>query len=760
MLQRGIAIFLIALILLTGCAQNTKDATDNPIKATPVDKKVELLTKSENTLPNGLSLVWKEVSNYSNVEIPFSPTPYTPSVPKYNISSDLSNIVNISRFKGLSKGQIDKLVTNGFIVLNPNPENAYHYMKMYDIYEENEYKNIPNFITVDVALHIYHKFFDETLKSLEKEQLNEALKKLTTNMLEKTKILYSKTSNTFTKKDLEHIMIYFSVANKLINNTYGDIPQEFISTAEKEIKEIENARGYVKSPLFNFDINYEQFIARGHYEGDEILEPYFKTMMWYGLIGYSFEKDKEELDFNSIEKAMMITYISFLEINGNNDIVLWDKIYSPTNFFVGQSDDINIFDMKELMIKVYGKNVTLQNIKDQKYHSKLEKQITNLPSPQIQNKLVTGAVDTPTKKQFRFMGQRYTLDANIMQELMFPITRPVPSGLDIAGAFGNERAENIAKEYYLMDLDQQTYSSTLKKMKDKVQSLKQTDWQKNMYNGWLWTLKALWTNRDNLTGLPLFMQNQAWKDKNISSGLGSYAELKHDTVLYAKQPVAEMGGGEELMEYCPNYVEPAVDVYDRLLWLVKYSKVNLEKRGLLSERIASALGDMEEVYELFKTCSIKELQNLPISSEENEDLKYIGGKLEYIDDTLSEQSKQIISSAVVSDVAGIADVGAYLEIGTGFPNDILVATYNNGKIYLARGAVYSYYEFLSDQPLTDSQWHEKLGIERVEETDWAYELIHPDRMQKNAPKQPKWINSFKSFEDNKVNISDIEYKIE
>ena len=358
------------------------------------------------------------------------------------------------------------------------------------------------------------------------------------------------------------------------------------------------------------------------------------------------------------------------------------------------------------------------------------------------------------------MGQRYTLDANIMQELMFPIIRPVPTGLDVAGAFGNERAEFLAKEYYLKDLDEKTYTSKLNELKNKVNSLKIEDWQKNLYSGWLWVLESLWTKDYKDEGYPIFMQNQAWEDKTISTGLGSYAELKHDTVLYTKSPVAEMGGGGELQEYCPNYVEPAVEVYDRLLWLVRYSKANLKKRDLLSENAEDILKSLEEVYELFIVCSVKELENTPLSEEENEALKYIGGTLERLDDMLSNEYNQPVSSAVVSDVANLADVEMFVEIGTGLPNDIIVAIYDNGNIYLARGAVNSYYEFLSEKPLTDEEWHEMIGVEKVVHEEWEFEKINPDLIANEAKYRPPWINSFKSLEDNKVYIPDIEYIIE
>ena len=48
---------------------------------------------------------------------------------------------------------------------------------------------------------------------------------------------------------------------------------------------------------------------------------------------------------------------------------------------------------------------------------------------------------------------------------------------------------------------------------------------------------------------------------------------------------------------------------------------------------------------------------------------------------LSNEYNQPVSSAVVSDVANLADVEMFVEIGTGLPNDIIVAIYDNGNIY-------------------------------------------------------------------------------
>ena len=45
------------------------------------------------------------------------------------------------------------------------------------------------------------------------------------------------------------------------------------------------------------------------------------------------------------------------------------------------------------------------------------------------------------------------------------------------------------------------------------------------------------------SGYPSFMTNSAWTRKDLNTILGSWTELKHDTLLYAKQVMAEMGGG-------------------------------------------------------------------------------------------------------------------------------------------------------------------------------------------------------------------------
>ena len=45
-------------------------------------------------------------------------------------------------------------------------------------------------------------------------------------------------------------------------------------------------------------------------------------------------------------------------------------------------------------------------------------------------------------------------------------------------------------------------------------------------------------------GYPSFMLKQAWDRKELNTFLGSWTELKHDTILYTKQVYADEMGGE------------------------------------------------------------------------------------------------------------------------------------------------------------------------------------------------------------------------
>ncbi|MDS1207738.1 DUF3160 domain-containing protein, partial [Escherichia coli] len=128
-------------------------------------------------------------------------------------------------------------------------------------------------------------------------------------------------------------------------------------------------------------------------------------------------------------------------------------------------------------------------------------------------------------------------------------------------------------------------------------------------------------------GYPMFMRNDAWEKKDLVSALGSFAELKHDTLLYGKAIVAEMGGDEN-REIPKSYVEPNVELYEKLNWLLEFTKVNLKNREMLNEMYEEKINNFQNMVVKLRDISIKELQNEPLTEDEILDLFYIGGEME------------------------------------------------------------------------------------------------------------------------------------
>lgn len=96
---------------------------------------------------------------------------------------------------------------------------------------------------------------------------------------------------------------------------------------------------------------------------------------------------------------------------------------------------------------------------------------------------------------------------------------------------GSERADEILKA--LNDSSYQNYSSQKAELRLEFDIFSEEEWQKNLYWSWLYSMMPLLEAPD--PNSPAFMETTAWQDKELTTALASWAELRHDTILYAKQ---------------------------------------------------------------------------------------------------------------------------------------------------------------------------------------------------------------------------------
>ncbi len=706
-----VSLTLVISIILSACTSKVDleddiNETDNAQVDNSSDDEIKIADKFE----------------VKNIKVPYEPTAVVAQVEPYSVKADLSNIENLSLFEELSEEQIALLIKNNFVV-NPSKEEQLFY-----IYENNEYMDIPSFITTDSVLQVYHIFYDYTLRTLENEKLLGLVEKVTGNMLRNSIDIYNSLENEYMKEIQIKNIAFFAVAQLALDNELIEgVPEEAKRLAHEELELINNHSGFNESSIFSpYELDYSQYTVRGHYTRSDDLARYFKAMMWYGQGPFPlYFKEYEKRNIEQTLQALLITYSVYSDKEAYD---AWEMVYEPTNFFVGSSDDLDIYQYGQLLFKIYGDKPDLNKLNDENKLEEFYKEADKLPEPKI--KADYTEVNFPSGKQFRFMGQRYVLDADIIQQLVEPLIRPIPSGLDVMGVLGSERAKEIQLSKPENQLWEK-YPSELERLSNEFSKLEEDKWMKNMYQGWLWTLKGYLEPFGE--GYPSFMTNDAWIDKDLNTALGSWSELKHDTILYGKQSGAEMGGGEykELV----GYVEPNIEVYEKLLWLTKFSRENLKARDMKIESIDVKMQQFEGLLEFLINCSVKQLQNEELTNDEYERIMYYGGVLEDLTSSFAGDGFRWfeITSETDKNMAVIADFhtigpnsfhpGGYMEAGVGPAYEIYVVVPIAGKLYLTKGAVFSYHEFASDVRLTDEIWQQ---------------MIKEDKQAD----MPEWTNSF------------------
>lgn len=687
----------------------------------------------------------------------------SPKIPVYAVNQDLSNVTNAADYPHLSKDRQKLLAKNSFLV-----EQSF-YREFFPLYESNRYSFTPNFITTDSMLHNYHLMFDHLLKQLEEQKLAAELKKLNAAMLAESLSQYNALKGTEWENAARRNVGFFAVAGKFMDPS-TNVPGMVAGEVKQELALAEAHEGIKESPVMNIgngakdDVidtpqgllplggakeDYSQYIPRGHYDRTDQLKAYFKSMMWYGRMTFRLKSQDET------RSAVLIT----LALNKGANRSNWNNLYEPINFFVGKTDDINYYQFNDLVEKIYGTGTDIKTVSANKEKfASFVNEAKKLDPPQINSMPVFQASIQADREEeikgFRFMGQRFTIDASIFQRLIYREVgdktktcgafkpedtgcmsgaRCLPKGLDIPAAMGSGEALNILKG--MDETKYACYSENMSKMNAYLSGLKTDVWAQNLYWGWMYQLRPLLSEKKQ--GYPAFMQNSAWLRKDLNTFLGSWTELKHDTILYAKQVYAELGAGGAPDERDDRgYVEPNVEVYARLASLLKMTSEGLESRGLLTPAMKENLAKMEQLAMSLKTISEKELKNEKPTDEEYELIRSFGGQLEHFWLEVNKDEpafKKTMNqrdyldenpAAIVADVATDPN-GQVLEEGTGHISDIYVIFPIDGKLRIGRGGVYSYYEFswpMSDR-LTDKKWRDMLE-------------------SGNAPDLPEWTNAF------------------
>lgn len=724
MVVLGLSGTLLA-VSLTGCTRQAEES-DTIIIDKEEEKVIENNKTEEQLASAAVSYKREYLTGNSTEELPV----FTPMVEPYQVEQGLENVVNADQFY-FQDAMVEKLVENKFLVQNSD------YYEFFDIYEYNRYVQRPSFVTVDSMMHTYHLFFAMLQKNTEKQYLYDKLCRMTEQMYENASEQYGVLTGTKWEDAADMQLTFLAVAGKLLD-LEADVPDQVATCVKEELELIEKAEGIDVSPLTDDYEDYSQYKPRGYYEGDELLEKYFKAMMWYGRRNFRQEKPTQNR-------------CAVLLVCNMNECALedWRAIYTISSFFAGESDDNGYYEYMPIISEIYGEKINYEKLaSEEASYEQFCKLAANLPAPQINSEVFDddgGATDKlSSAKGYRLMGQRFSIDEAIFTKLCYSQTkennanqkRMLPDALDVPATLGSEVAYEILKEQG--DTEYAGYTENMNKLRKMLEGSKQELFSASLYAKWLDTLSPLLTKKEE--GYPSFMTNKEWAKKSLETYLGSYTELKHDTILYSKQMMAEMGGGdmEELDDR--GYVEPEPVVFAKLAALTNDTKAGLKKFGVINDNDEKNLEKLSELAKQLSDIAVKELTNVPLSEEEFELIRSYGGTLEHFwKETLKDYDTEYVTSqefpaALVADVATDPN-GSVLEEAIGGISSVYVIFPLEGKLRIAEGGVYSYYQFKQpiDDRLTDSAWRRKIGMELGDNDEYVREDIA----------QPEWTQSYR-----------------
>ena len=396
----------------------------------------------------------------------------------------------------------------------------------------------------------------------------------------------------------------------------------------------------------------------------------------------------------------------------------YDKLNRLITLLMGKPDNLSILQVIDEVNKT-GKGLEL--LSDQLALDKVGKNLAETAKKQTR---IAPKHEKTSHTKVCIMPQRYQPDAEVLLEMVDydsqTTKRATPKGLDVFAALGVTAAEQI-----LLAEKQEwsAYKPTLDKMKKRMNEI---DWQETIATQWVNSLKTI-AGPDKDKRCPYFMGTPEWDLKNLNAILASWAELKHDAILYAKQPMgAECGGGGIPDPVVRGYVEPNVPFWQKSIALLDHIQQVMEQEQMLTEKVKESTIRIREEAEFLLHASEKELSGKMLTDEEYDHIEYIGAQFENISlDMVREPDQSLMGWSDVQgadkNVAVVADVytanadnnpdKTILYEAVGNADVIYVIVEINGYLYLTRGGVLSYREFtepIDQQRLTDEEWQKQL----------------------------------------------------
>ncbi len=516
---------------------------------------------------------------------------------------------------------------------------------------------------------------------------------------------------------------------------------------------------YAVQEDIRFETDWTQFTPRSHYTSSSLRRAYFRGMTWFIQLPF-FVKSPA-----LTEEAFAITQ---LLAENPEQLAAYARLEAMINFLVGGSDDLMPADYLQ----------ALDHAKDaDDPEAAIMEFLAGARAPRIKSIPAAypsiGDVQTAdvllATKGMRFFSGKFIIDSEWTGQLTqgdeavkpgyTQKLPPMASALQVMALLGSDYARSrIPTLDFYAPHTREAIDQAMRELAEETATLDDDYWRENLYTGWLWTIRSLFDwQKTHRAQLPRFMQSERWAAKTLQTAAGFWTELRHATLLYAKQSFAELGGGPDPCDPRPipappkGYIEPQLQAYDRLAYLAERTETGLTERGFAELRNLENLRAFREALDLARAYAARELENEQLQEQVREvtgpdpwdetktcttfrlegdsDWEQIRlGILDALTEALPAPVEGPIVSAKDKRAAVLADIHTggdsanpprVLYQGVGVPAVIFTAVRDANGPRLTVGFTYTHYEFTEpygDRRLTDEAWQERF----YEPTDDPY----------------------------------------
>lgn len=617
-----------------------------------------------------------------------------------------------------------RLSRDGFVLTKQTSSSfAYGYATLFS-------KHLPVYVSADSILEAVHRSYDSLLQTVESRYLAGEVGTL----LQELRLRLSGPWPHFGRDSVSDLDLYLTVAASLL----AGAPQPATHGAdEAEIARLYQAAMSASGPaevsLFGVSrpIDFSQFTPRGHYTDSPALKRYFRAVMWLGLVDVPLlytEGDSPLLvSRRGFETALLMT-----QLLSGSYLCRFRNIELTLSSFVGFPQQLSVEPLQALFAQLGVKNgdelegqkddALLQALQATPYRPPLSVGDVRAASAGL------GAARQP--RSFALLAKRNTPDGQVMTDVTYDrvgngrVARMMPSPLDVAfAALKNDQAAALLSD----ELASYPYATELACSRELLDSLGPTFFGSSLYTAWLGALRQLSPPTDlsdpRRSGLPAVASTEAWARRQLGAQLASWAELRHDTLLYT----APSESSFVTCEFPTAYVDPYPEFFTALSRFAEVGQNSLSALGRKElEHAIDYFIRLREITDMLAEIATWQRRGQPLSPTHMNFINSLvtGGSLcggpsfpgwytnlHYDPYTADE------SSPVVADVftqrgdANGQEVGRVLHVGSGFPRYMVLTVDGCSGAQAYVGLASSYHELITEgyQRLNDPQWWSRLS---------------------------------------------------